>query len=127
MVQLVVTVTVRDLTHEDLPACAWSGTATHVASVARELDRAQRGEVDYLAVCPPSNLPVAIGEVDYQACPGAGMLSQLAVEVNNPRARSLYERLGYVAYSRRPEAWDEELPDGSLTRYGTVCTLMRKR
>src|SRR6266545_2962226 len=147
MVQLVVTVTVRDLTHEDLPACAWSGTATHVASVARELDRAQRGEVDYLAVCPPSNLPVAIGEVDYQACPGAGMLSQLAVqaawqscglgtileraelgvEVNNPRARSLYERLGYVAYSRRPEAWDEELPDGSLTRYETVCTLMRKR
>jgi ribosomal protein S18 acetylase RimI-like enzyme len=80
MVQLVVTVTVRDLTHEDLPACAWSGTATHVASVARELDRAQRGEVDYLAVCPPSNLPVAIGEVDYQACPGAGMLSQLAVQ-----------------------------------------------
>lgn len=47
--------------------------------------------------------------------------------MNNPRARSLYERLGYVAYSRRPEAWDEELPDGSLTRYETVCTLMRKR
>jgi ribosomal protein S18 acetylase RimI-like enzyme len=159
MVDLVVTVTVRDLIRDDLPACAWSGTATHLAQVARELDRAQRGETDYLAVCPPSNLPVAIGMIDYQAEPGAGTLAQLAVQAAwqscglgtiliraaerrilargldraelgveecNPRARALYERLGYVAYGRRPEAWDEELPDGSVTRYETVCTLMRK-
>ncbi len=80
MVDLVVPVSVRDLTNEDLPACAWSGTATHLAHVARELDRAQRGEVDYLAVCPPSDLPVAIGMIDYQAQPDAGTLSQLAVQ-----------------------------------------------
>jgi ribosomal protein S18 acetylase RimI-like enzyme len=160
MVDILVPVSVRDLTVKDLPACAWSGTATHLAHVATELDRARRGEVDYLAVCPPSDLPVAIGEVDYQASPGAGTLSQLAVqaawqscglgtilvraaerrilergldraelgvEESNPRARALYERLGYVAYGRRPEAWDEEAPDGSVTRYETVCTLMRKK
>lgn len=51
MVDIVVPVSVRDLTVEDLPACAWSGTATHLAAVARELARARRGEVDYLAVC----------------------------------------------------------------------------
>jgi hypothetical protein len=44
----------------------------------------------------------------------------------NPRARALYERLGYVAYDRKPEAWDEEAEDGSVRRYETVCTLMRK-
>lgn len=49
------------------------------------------------------------------------------MEDNNPRARALYERLGYVAYGRRPEAWDAEGPDGAVTRYETVCTLMRKR
>jgi ribosomal protein S18 acetylase RimI-like enzyme len=115
--------------------------------------------VDYLAACPPSGLPVAIGGVDYAATPGAGTLWQLSVhwalqscgigtiliraaeqriltrglrraelgvEESNPRARALYERLGYVAYGREPDAWDEEAPDGSITRYETMCTMMRK-
>jgi ribosomal protein S18 acetylase RimI-like enzyme len=131
----------------------------HLAHVAQALDRAERGEVDYLAVCPTSNLPVAIGGIDYAVTPGAGTLWQLAVhpamracgigtiliraaeqrirarglcraelgvEEINPRARALYERLGYLAYSRKPEAWDEEAADGSVTRYETVCTLMGK-
>jgi ribosomal protein S18 acetylase RimI-like enzyme len=53
--------------------------------------------------------------------------AELSVEENNPRARALYERLGYVAYGRQPEAWDEDAPDGSIVRYETVCTLMRKQ
>jgi ribosomal protein S18 acetylase RimI-like enzyme len=147
MAEVVVPLTIRDLTHEDLPSCAWSGSATHLASVARALDRAARGEVDYLAVCPPSGLPVAIGGIDYAPNPGAGTLwqlavhgvlqscgigtllieaaeqrirarglhrAELAVEECNPRARALYERLGYVAYDRKPEAWDEEAEDGSV-------------
>jgi ribosomal protein S18 acetylase RimI-like enzyme len=159
MAEVVVPLTIRDLTHEDLPSCAWSGSATHLASVARALDRAARGEVEYLAVCPPSGLPVAIGGIDYAPNPGAGTLwqlavhgalqscgigtllieaaerrirarglrrAELAVEECNPRARALYERLGYVAYDRKPDAWDEEAGDGSLRRYETVCTLMRK-
>jgi ribosomal protein S18 acetylase RimI-like enzyme len=50
----------------------------------------------------------------------------LDVEENNPRARALYERLGYVAYDRRPDAWDQQAPDGTIYRYETICTLMRK-
>ena len=48
------------------------------------------------------------------------------MEECNPRARGLYERLGYLAYGREPSSSDEEAPGGSLTRYKTVCTLMRK-
>lgn len=54
------------------------------------------------------------------------VLKLSAREENNPRARALYERLGYVAYDRRPDSWDEQAPDGSLRRYETLCTLMRK-
>lgn len=157
--EVVVPVHVRDLTPADLPACAWSGSAAHLVQVARELERAAAGEVDYLAVCTPAGLPVAIGGVDYQVTVGAGTLwqlgvlpalqscglgtvligaaedrirsrglrrAELGVEESNPRARALYERLGYVAYGRRPDAWDVAAPDGSLRRYETMCTLMRK-
>jgi len=82
MPELVLRLTVRDLTPADLPSCAWSGGACHIAGVARALDRVASGEVDYLAVCPPSGLPVALGGVDYA--------------------------------------------NGSIVRYETVCTLMRK-
>ncbi|MGP3931253.1 GNAT family N-acetyltransferase [Nonomuraea sp. KM88] len=156
---VAVPVSVRDLLPGDLPACTWSGSATHLRHVERELARVPKGEVDYLAVCTPVDLPVAIGGVDYQVCAGAGTLwqlavlpalrsrglgtlliraaeqrigerglrrAELAVEEDNPRARALYERLGYVAYDRRPDAWDEEGPDGSIRRHETTCVLMRK-
>jgi ribosomal protein S18 acetylase RimI-like enzyme len=157
--EVVIPLTIRDLTTEDLPSCAWSGPATHLASIAKALERARRGEVDYLAACPPSGLPVALGGIDYTKNAGAGTLWQLAVhgalhscgigttliqaaerrilargvhwaelgvEECNPRARALYERLGYVAYGRAPESWEEQAPDGTIIRYETVCTLMRK-
>src|SRR5215469_10516586 len=76
---VVVPLTVRDLTDEDLPACAWSGSRSHLVNVAEALERARLGEVDYLAACPPSGLPVAIGGVDYVKSPGAGTLWQLSV------------------------------------------------
>ncbi|MEV4222148.1 GNAT family N-acetyltransferase [Nonomuraea sp. NPDC049725] len=156
---VAIPVTVRDLIPRDLPACAWSGSAGHLRLVERELARAAKGEVDYLAVCTPVDLPVAIGGVDYRLREGAGTLwqlavlpalqsrglgtlliqaaeqrigerrlcrAELAVEEDNPRARALYERLGYVAYGRKPEAWDEEAPDGSVHRHETTCVLMRK-
>ncbi|MFC4050038.1 GNAT family N-acetyltransferase [Actinomadura syzygii] len=79
MADITVSLTVRALIHEDLPSCAWSGSGTHLARMAKALDRAARGEVDYLAVCPPSGLPVAVGGVDYAKTPDAGTLWQLAV------------------------------------------------
>ncbi|WP_442937722.1 GNAT family N-acetyltransferase [Nonomuraea sp. SBT364] len=47
--------------------------------------------------------------------------AELAVEDGNLRARALYERLGYVAYGRKPDAWDEEGPDGLIRRHETMC------
>jgi GNAT superfamily N-acetyltransferase len=159
MSSVALALSVRDLAPEDLATCGWAGSPVHLEYVAKELERARLGEVDYLAICPPSNLPVAIGGVDYQVRGGAGVLFQLAVhpalqscgigtlliqaaelritsrglrraelsvEESNPRARALYERLGYIAYGGEPAGWDELGPDGSVRRYETVCTLMRK-
>lgn len=159
MHEIVILLTIRDLEPEDLPSCAWSGTATHLAAIARALDRARVGEVEYLAACPPSGLPVALGGIDYVKTPGAGTIwqlvvhgalqscgigtlliqaaeqrirarglhqAELGVEDSNPRAQALYERLGYRAYGREPDSWDQEAPDGTITRYDTMVTLMRK-
>ncbi|MEU9731429.1 GNAT family N-acetyltransferase [Streptomyces sp. NPDC048002] len=159
MTHVVVRLSARDLTHADLASCGWAGTELHLARVAEQLERARTGEVDYLAICAASDIPVAKGGVDYQVKEGVGTLWQLAVhpalqscgigtflvesaeqrirnrglrqaglavEDDNPRARALYERLGYVSYDRRPDSWDVQAPDGSLRRYETVCTLMRK-
>ena len=158
MPEIVLPLTVRNLTAEDLPACGWSGIA--LANRAESLKRAERGEIDYLAVCPPSGLPVATGGVDYTKTPGTGTLWQLSVDEalrscgigtiliqaaeqrisarglqwaelgvdeNDSRPRALYERLGYVAGGREPASWDEEAPDGSITRYETMVTLLRKQ
>jgi GNAT superfamily N-acetyltransferase len=80
MAEVVISLTVRDLTEEDLPACGWYGTATDLAYVAEAIQRRRRGEVDYLAVCPPSGLPVAVGGADYTKPPGAATVWQLSVQ-----------------------------------------------
>lgn len=150
---------VRDVEPGDLSSCAWSGTATHLAAIARALERARLGEVEYLAACPPSGLPVGLCGIDYAKTAGAGTIwmlavhpalqscgigtvliqaaeqrirarglhrAELGVEDSNPRARSLYERLGYAAYGSEPDSWDQEAADGTVSRYETMLTLMRK-
>ncbi|HEY3510921.1 MAG TPA: GNAT family N-acetyltransferase [Kribbella sp.] len=79
MAEVVVPLTTRNLTESDLPACGWYGTATDLVYVAEAIQRARRGEVDYLAVCPPSGLPVAVGGIDYTKPPGAATIWQLSV------------------------------------------------
>ncbi len=157
MAEVILPLTIRDLTRDDLPTCAWTGISA--SSMATVLERAGRGEVDYLVVCAPSGFPVAVGGIDYALIAGAGTLYQLTVhgavqscgigtlligaaeqrirgrglhraelgvEKSNPRARALYQRLGYVAYGSKPESWDEEALDGSITRYETMAMLIRK-
>ncbi|MFB6888021.1 GNAT family N-acetyltransferase [Kitasatospora sp. NPDC056327] len=159
MTGITLHLSVRGLTDADLPSCAWAGSPGHVRELAHQIRRAEAGEVDYLAVCTPVGLPVAVGGVDYTVRPGAGTLwqlgvhpalrscgigtllirsaeqrigargltrAELGVEEDNPRARALYERLGYRAFGREPDSWDVEAEDGSLRRYETMCTLMRR-
>ncbi|MEV6107322.1 GNAT family N-acetyltransferase [Streptomyces sp. NPDC051940] len=157
-VTLPLPLAIRDLRHEDLASCGWMGSL-HLVSVGRALDRAAAGEADYLALVPPSGMPLAKGGVDYAVRADAGTLwqlvvfpalrslglgtlligaleqrirarglhwAELGVESSNPRARALYERLGYTECGTRPESWDRATEDGTLYRYETVCTVLRK-
>lgn len=155
MPEVVLPLTVRDLTTDDPPAVtSWAGLGPREAP-----ERMQRGEVDYLVVCPPSGVPVALGGAIYNEIPGAGTLWQLSVhpalrscgigtilvgaleqriharglrraelgvDEPNVRARALYERLGYVAYGRDSSTWDRVADDGSSVTVTMTYTLMRK-
>ncbi|KUM97840.1 GCN5 family acetyltransferase [Streptomyces yokosukanensis] len=79
MIDVVLKLSARDLVHADLESLGWAGSAHHLADVSRQLERARFGEVDYLAVCPASNIPVAKCGVDYRVKEGVGTLWQVAV------------------------------------------------
>jgi GNAT superfamily N-acetyltransferase len=51
----------------------------------------------------------------------------LGVEGNNPRARRLYQRLGYQAAARQHASWEYQDDDGILRVYETTLTILRKR
>lgn len=51
---------------------------------------------------------------------------QLDVEDNNPRARVLYERLGYREIARRSASWDVEDAGGKVSRHETEVVMLRK-
>jgi GNAT superfamily N-acetyltransferase len=71
---------VRDLTADDLPEIGWSGGPLHPRYVAEALQRrASTGDVEYLAVCDTSDLPIALCGIDFAVSAGAGTLYQLAV------------------------------------------------
>jgi ribosomal protein S18 acetylase RimI-like enzyme len=74
-----VPLSIRDLKRDDLPACRWAGSATHMAAIAAALERTESGEVEYLAACPPSGWPMGLGAIDYTRRPGAGNVWLLEV------------------------------------------------
>lgn len=53
--------------------------------------------------------------------------AELGVDDASPRARRLYERLGYVVSGSENGSWNVDAPDGSVTRYEATITLLRKQ
>lgn len=76
---------VRPLVHADLSTLSWAGTPTHLEHVSEALRRALSGEVVYLAVCGPADLPLSIGAVDFAPTRGSGYIWQV---VTHPALRS---------------------------------------
>ncbi|GAA0270979.1 GNAT family N-acetyltransferase [Cryptosporangium japonicum] len=113
--RVTVDLIVRDLLHEDLAGCAWTGSPTRLRFIAAALGRRSAGVVDYLAVCGPSDLPLGIGGVDYGRSPGAGWLWQVVVHpafrscgIGTLLVRSAEERirrrgLGYAELGVEPD------------------------
>jgi len=54
------------------------------------------------------------------------VVALLGVEDNNPRARTLYMRLGYEVSGRERVSWEREDDRGRLIMYETEITLLRK-
>lgn len=82
----VDSLTVNELTSEDLDRIPWSGTDLHIQHVRGELERVEDGEVDYLAVRAPNGTPICKAIVDYTQHEGAGTIGQFATM---PELRSL--------------------------------------
>lgn len=51
----------------------------------------------------------------------------IAAAKDNPRARSLYERLGYTVFSEDPGYWQYTDPDGIVQTVVEPCWVMEKR
>lgn len=144
---------IDDLRRADLDHLGWSGDALHLRSVEHQLERVERGEVDYLVTRSPGGTPIAKAGIDLTAAPGYGVIWQLAthpdlqgrglgarliracearirargipraslaVELDNPRARALYERLGYELHGERETGWEVDGPDGEPGWHSTV-------
>ncbi|CAF1555820.1 unnamed protein product, partial [Didymodactylos carnosus] len=149
---------VRNLSMDELQFVSWSGSPTHLTYVAEAIERASKGEVDYLIIYV-DGVPLGIGGVDYMVNVGVGTLYQLSVhpdyesrgigtaliqalekrtvdrgctaaelsvEIENARARALYERLEYSIIGTTTESWREEADDGTITVYTCECLRMRK-
>ena len=158
MHEVVIPLTIRDLSVEDLPSLG--EPRSKLIAMRKELERVRLGEADYLAVCTPSGHAVGFGAVDYikptggatlyqlsvleplQSC-GIGTIlihaleerirarglpfAELGIDDASSRPRALYERLGYVVSGAETGSWDVDAPDGSVTRYETTITLLRKQ
>ena len=89
------------------------------------------GVFSQLAVMGPlQGLGIAtmlIGVGEQRARARGRAFAALGVEDDNPRARLLYERLGYQAAGRQHAAWETEDDDGVRRLYETMLTILRKR
>lgn len=79
MPDVVLPLTVRNLTSEDLYPGFFGWSDVHLGATHEALARAAKGDVDFLAVSPPSGVPVATGGVDYAKPCGVPTIWQLEV------------------------------------------------
>ena len=70
---------VDDLRADDLERLTWAGSQAHLRSVARQLERAAAGDVEYLVVRAPDGTPVAKAGIDYAVAPRRGVIWQVVV------------------------------------------------
>lgn len=68
---------VDDLRADEVSNVDWSGSPSHLRSVATAIARGHK-EVEYLAVRAPDGQPVSKGGIDFTQRPGNGVLWQLA-------------------------------------------------
>lgn len=79
MPDLQLRLTIRDLTHDDLPG-PWAPYPGHVKAVAKLLDVVPSGAAEYVTACLPSGVLVGKGAIDYAQDPGAAVLTQFDVD-----------------------------------------------
>lgn len=53
-------------------------------------------------------------------------IARLEVDLDNERARALYERLGYTALGRTTSRWTHQEADGSTVEHVDECVLMQR-
>jgi ribosomal protein S18 acetylase RimI-like enzyme len=69
---------IDDLKADELDDLWWSGGPLHLENVAQQLERRDRGEIEYVVARDESGEPVAKGGVDFGQHEGAGYIWQMA-------------------------------------------------
>lgn len=145
------------LTLDEVDDIAWSGSASHLQSIRRKLttrgidyltvrrssgeivakgmidynERSDGGLIEQLATHPDVQGQgigsFLIAEMERRIGDAGRPYAMLGVEDDNPRARALYERLGYEVFDRVHDSWESTRDDGTTYMYETEVTLLRKR
>lgn len=115
---------------------AWQGEVDLVVGELRHGGLIACGAVNHTKPVPelwmlsvhPAWQSVGVGtqliiELENRIRERGGDLAGLGVELDNPRARALYERLGYRVVGEQLEEW----PEDSGAIYVTICTMMTKK
>ncbi|PRY11480.1 GNAT family N-acetyltransferase [Kineococcus rhizosphaerae] len=146
----------RALTVDDLADLGWAGSGTHLRAVRAELTRGDEvdylaavvdgrvvgvGAVDHVAqpgrgalfqlVVHPGHRSRGVGTALVGALEDAvrargGAEAVLEVEVDNPRAQALYERLGYRRAGTTVSSWTAERADRSTYEHRARCRVLRR-
>lgn len=101
-----------------------------VAKCGIDLERLEQGcaELFQLATWRPLEglgLATALISAGQRRAAGRGVHTvRICVELDNTRARRLYEHLGYAWSHQEATGWDEIAPDGSTVRYDTVVDVL---